>query len=177
LKQLKINSNYIRWISTQAFNGLLQLSTLTLYDNDEMLRFDPNIFKPLPSTAQLLLTDDSRISSPLFDNVGQLKRSHLEDWNYSPDSNIDTHIYLNSTGIKQIDPQTFNVGFATNLIHLNLSSNSIESISNLTFNHLDSLRELLISGNSLKEISPCLFCQLKSKTFSSSSLSFRIFEL
>ena len=149
LKNIDLSSNHIKILKKETFCGLSALKNLNL-DNNEIERIDENAFDGLINLESLSLNGNliCDYNLKLFNSLSKLKKLFL-----SPKRRDENKI------IKISDKTFFHLP-ALELLSLKDFAH-IEKINNCTFDGLKNLKELNLSGNTIKEFEEQPFKDLK----------------
>ncbi|XP_055298142.1 transforming growth factor beta activator LRRC32 isoform X2 [Sitodiplosis mosellana] len=137
LKYLDLSLNSLRTIEDDALEGLDSLQTLILRDNNILL-IPGSALGRLPRLSNLYL-DYNRVAALSSDILGSIQPEDIK------------YMSLSRNVIRELPPGSFEM--FRNLRYLDLSGNSLATISADTFQGLDSaLRELRVSHNRITSI-------------------------
>lgn len=145
LKKLILSANGLHTLEEGLFANLTRLESLDLNNCDLNVPLDPKVFgdRLTMNIAELKLSNNPLI----VPDEGSLLPTHL--------SNLEI-LDLSNCGIAHLNEDIFTT--TNNLTQLNLSSNNISGVENLSFlKKLRALEHIDLSNNKLRTIDPKIF--------------------
>ncbi|XP_052895899.1 toll-like receptor Tollo [Anopheles moucheti] len=151
VERLSLHGNEIATIEQSVFEGLPKLENIYL-DYNRITELSPMLFHTNHELQQVTLSYN-RLSVLRTNTFSGLARLHQVDLSYNQLSAIEPaafhhspveYLYLNGNQLTTLDGWTFS---GTNLLHLFLDSNAIESLLTSSGTVLDGLMEISASNN------------------------------
>ena len=149
LNVLLLNNNVIRAIEAEAFVGLRKLLLLDLSDNPTLKVLSDNTFRALHSLRTLMLNSVS-VGCDSFNPKAFVNLTYLTNLSFNLNRQFTfPRFEFNHSSIM------------SSLDILNLSKNNIKELVKANFNHLKSIRVLLLNSNDIRSIGAKCFIALE----------------
>ena len=168
ITSLNISNKDFTALTSNDFNGLSKLRSLTISNNDNLTRLPVGIFSDLKSLKSLILRDNA-IQVIYANGFSGLKNLEILWMEFNKISSLPHDIFydlsnlnnlsINNNRLTSISPRQFSEN--DKLTFLDLRFNRIRSIYGKAFSENDKLENLLLSHNQLRRVNDGIFKGLK----------------